>query len=95
MPTAPISSCHVPALNDVAPVRDAFAALCAEIAGYGWTVAYERPLECAGLLHYELQGPSEHVADVERCVAAMLDALRASGHHRGPGRPVVEPVASR
>jgi hypothetical protein len=79
---------------DGAPARAPRSACPDPSAAYGWAVAYERPMECSGLLHYELQGPSERAADVERRVGAMLDALRASGDHRGPGSPVVEPVAS-
>jgi hypothetical protein len=43
MPDPSISSCHVPPLIDVAPVRAAFATLCADIGRYGWAVAYELP----------------------------------------------------
>jgi hypothetical protein len=94
MPAGEIASCHVPTLTDVAPVRAAFSALCAEIAPYGWAVAYERPMECSGLLHYELRGPREYGAVVEERVRVMLDALRASGDHRGPGAVIIEPVGS-
>lgn len=79
-------------LAAVAPLRSAFAALWHEIAPCGWAVEYERPVECSGLVHYEPRGPSEHAAAVDSNVRATLDALRASGHDRGPATTLVEPV---